>query len=1420
MAIEKETDFANNPETTQSLLKIFSAASITDKTILYLMAVNLYPLRQKHILAGLREIAPPADRDMGSGRLRERLIEFEANGLIEKNENGYQCVSAIRCEILLDLIDNNGLDVVGKVLRTILPFSRQAVPLDDPKELYFRDVRDLLLELFSGSGALTIEDGLDDLYENHSQEFIRHPPLSLIFPRPYLVKLASLTKRDTQAYILNLQLMNLSHNLEPAEDVIRHILDNRLAEATDPVYLASGLANYGRCKEVAKLLKQAVARPENDFKISSLQARCDFMHGNIDPALAGFLDSFKKYRQLKASKGHFLPENEDSLFFLAAALLSKQPKYFQEALKYLKPALKQQSMYQAQYEGFFVLFMELTGQPLHFDTFDPLTKVAAGPIAFLFQLFLIKRLRPEMLPDMKTAVSNLKALAAAGGFAWLEAEAAALLANLAEQPEVNLAQAEKIHRQHGTISLVNYFASRPRWEKIITTLERLSNKNAAGNRPAAGNQRLIWLFEYVHGCHFANLSPRVQKSNKSGSWTKGRAASLKTLYHEGDQLDFLTSQDRSVITAIKERHHYPYENEYELDIDRALRLLIGHPLIFLDYNPDIQVELVPGKPEISIERIPDNGIEVNIYPQVDFNTPPIMVVEETPTRYQVIENNETLEQLYDIIGDGIELPPEAEKPFLENISRLADQVTVHSDSTCELDIREVAGDPRPHVHLLPFREGLMVEFRVQPLTDGEHSFSPGEGGAKVMGRIADEQVIARRDLEAERLNTDRVIKGCPTLTANDNLNLEWRIDDPVTALEILLELQSLKDQQDFFLKWPQGEKIKVHREFSGRDFKLDIRSEKDWFKAEGALRVNETLTLNLRQLLEAMSQARGRFLPLDDHCFIALSKRLKQQIQEMADVSETRGDGLRLAPLTRLAFDDFENEFADFSADQAWRDLGKRLDGTIEPRLPSTLQACLRDYQVEGFNWLAQLSHWQVGACLADDMGLGKTLQALAVILTRAARGPSLVVAPLSVIANWEEECRRFAPTLNPVVFGAGDRREMLENLGSYDLLIVSYGLLQIEAENFAAVKWQTAILDEAQAIKNFNTKRTQAAMKIRAEFKMITTGTPVENHLGELWTLFNFINPGLLGGQKWFQRNFVLPSEKNQSQEKYRSLKKLIRPFILRRLKSDVLQELPSKTEITLKVEMSPEEASLYEAQRLNSLARLADENALTPKHLQVLVEIMKLRRLCCNPRLLLPESGIPGSKLKVFAETVDELRQNNHKALVFSQFVDHLSLIREYLDEAGISYQYLDGSTPAKKRRESIDAFQNGDGDLFLISLKAGGSGLNLTAADYVIHMDPWWNPAVENQASDRAHRIGQTRPVTVYRIIAKNTIEEQIVDLHQRKRELAEQILDGSDATGKLDAEELLNLLKKQPVERRTGGDLPAKGAGASSAGGRNR
>jgi SNF2 family DNA or RNA helicase len=341
-------------------------------------------------------------------------------------------------------------------------------------------------------------------------------------------------------------------------------------------------------------------------------------------------------------------------------------------------------------------------------------------------------------------------------------------------------------------------------------------------------------------------------------------------------------------------------------------------------------------------------------------------------------------------------------------------------------------------------------------------------------------------------------------------------------------------------------------------------------------------------------------------------------------------------------------------------------------------------------------------------------------------------------------------------------------------------------------------ILDEAQAIKNASTKRFQAAIRLQGNFKLALTGTPIENHLEEIWSLFRFITPGLLGSRDSFQKRFLTTLDKEKDKRRKDALKRLIQVFILRRTKSAVLQELPPRTDQTIFVEMTPEEVSFYEALRRQALSNISNlEEQGGKRKIHILAEITRLRRACCHASLVYKEADLASSKMKVFLDLVEELLANNHQALVFSQYVGYLDLVRQELDKKEISYQYLDGRTPAAERKKQVDAFQAGKSSLFLLSLKAGGTGLNLTAADYVIHLDPWWNPAVEDQASDRAHRLGQQRPVTIYRLIMQNSIEEKIVELHKNKRDMADDLLEGSHKTDKMSEEDLMKLISFEGV-----------------------
>ncbi|MBN8727173.1 MAG: DEAD/DEAH box helicase [Xanthomonadales bacterium] len=486
-------------------------------------------------------------------------------------------------------------------------------------------------------------------------------------------------------------------------------------------------------------------------------------------------------------------------------------------------------------------------------------------------------------------------------------------------------------------------------------------------------------------------------------------------------------------------------------------------------------------------------------------------------------------------------------------------------------------------------------------------------------------------------------------------------------------------------------------------------------------------------------------------------------------------------------------ERLDADTHLAWHG-GERLRATLErlraprepAREPEGFGATLRPYQREGLAWLGFLAEAGLGGILADDMGLGKTVQVLAHLLAEKQRGrlrqPALVIAPTSLVGNWRDEAARFAPELSVLVVHGPERASLHAEVPAHDLVISTYPLLLRDREALLAHDYSVLVLDEAQAIKNAKSQAAKIVREFRARQRIAMTGTPLENHLGELWAEFDAVEPGLLGSEKHFTRFFRTPIEKHGDAERRERLKRRIAPLLLRRRKEDVLAELPPKTEITRPVELEGEQRALYETLRLAQHERVREEvkkRGLAQSGIVVLDALLKLRQACCDPRLVKLEGARrvkQSAKLDALLQLLEGLVDEGRRVLVFSQFAEMLKLIGSTLDARGLAWQSLTGDTPGTRRSELIGRFQAGEVPVFLISLKAGGVGLNLTAADTVVHYDPWWNPAVERQATDRAHRIGQDKPVFVYKLICAGTVEEKIQALQQRKAELAEAVLDG--------------------------------------------
>ncbi|MBM3611015.1 MAG: DEAD/DEAH box helicase [Alphaproteobacteria bacterium] len=917
------------------------------------------------------------------------------------------------------------------------------------------------------------------------------------------------------------------------------------------------------------------------------------------------------------------------------------------------------------------------------------------------------------------------------------------------------------------------------WEYEIGQLEAILGLKKEDN----AERRLVWLLNPT----LLSLEVLEQKRTKGG-WTEGKAIALKRLYELDPSLNYLTEQDKGALKGLKPDGWY--RDRFVWDMSIVLKKLIDHPHVFEMGNKEVPLELVLGELELNVEKVESNYVLSLSHHE---SHPRVFLEKESPNRYRVIEYPEEGVRISSIIPkNGLTLPFEAKERLLGLIVHTKGSIKINS--SVDEDIPEAEGDTTCSVHLVPIEEGLRASLWVRPFKNQGPYLQPGIGKESLIGNVELEGKEFRqkvlRDLKNEKRRKDHLIENVPSFLEQRDSH-DFYFETLESSLELLSELELYRSQHPLHIEWPKGESLKVKGTLSFGNMSLNIRGEGHWFEYDGEVTIDEQQALHMKELLDLLETASGRFIRMKDGEFLALKEDFRKQLENLKALSE----GNKVYHLSSKSLRDLAEKAGETKSSQEWEDHLKRLRAMERhnPQVPSTLEASLRDYQEEGFKYLSRLSNWGIGACLADDMGLGKTIQATALLLEHSSKGSSLVVVPTSLSFTWRDELLKFAPTLNPILFQeSSDRKKTIEEATKRDVLICSYGLLHQEGELLQKKTWQVVILDEAQSIKNKDTKRWQYATALKSKSRIALTGTPIENHLGELWSLFHFLNPGLLGSFSSFQSKLWTPIEKLKDPMAKRTLKALVSPYILRRTKSEVLLELPSKTEQTLFIEPSKEEEAFYEALRLKALERIKNIAEGNQKRFSVLAEITRLRQACCHTSLVDDTFHLESSKIKAFLEIVKNLKENNHRALVFSQYVGYLKKIRDVLEEEDISYQYLDGTTPLKERQQQIEKFQEGEGDLFLISLKAGGTGLNLTAADYVIILDPWWNPAVEDQAASRAHRMGQERPVTVYRLIMKNTIEEKIINLHKDKRDLADDLLNETGRSGKLTEEELLKLM----------------------------
>ena len=604
-------------------------------------------------------------------------------------------------------------------------------------------------------------------------------------------------------------------------------------------------------------------------------------------------------------------------------------------------------------------------------------------------------------------------------------------------------------------------------------------------------------------------------------------------------------------------------------------------------------------------------------------------------------------------------------------------------------------------------------------------------------------------------------------------------------------------EEGFEIEQPEGQKRYV---FGNTKIDLEVKENNDWFDIYAVVYFGHFRIPFIQLKNHILNHKKEFTLPSGEIAIIP--EKWFSQYGNLLHFSEG-GDQLKLRRhhiglVNNLA----ESELADITMSRKLQKLTD-FEALEEVALPQHFKGNLRPYQKAGYNWFHFLQQYHFGGCLADDMGLGKTIQALALLQKRKedneainSTGTSLLIMPTSLIYNWLNEAKKFTPKLRLMVHTGTLRYKSPEVFSNYDVIITTYGISRIDIDLLKSFYFDYVILDESQNIKNPSSKSYQCVRQLKSRFKLILSGTPVENSVNDLWTQMSFINPGLLGIQQYFQNEFVTPIEKKKDEDKARRLQALIKPFVLRRTKEQVATELPPKTESLFYCQMSDEQASVYEkvkSEYRNELLKSLEDGTYAKTQIQVLQGLIKLRQIANHPAMIDADYEGDSGKFENVVHTLANVLDGGHKVLIFSQFVKQLTIYRNYFDEQDIAYAYLDGST--QNRGDVVKRFQEDTKTkVFLISIKAGGVGLNLTEADYVFILDPWWNPAVEQQAIDRTHRIGQTKNVFIYKFITKDTVEEKILALQQRKLSVARALITTEESFIKsLSADDIKEILR---------------------------
>lgn len=941
--------------------------------------------------------------------------------------------------------------------------------------------------------------------------------------------------------------------------------------------------------------------------------------------------------------------------------------------------------------------------------------------------------------------------------------------------------------------LANAYQTRKPWERL---LDRLQDAVTSQPTPSSDTMKadfaphISWEIDSAQGKERSRITiePRIITSARS---KRGKPARLRNLSERYE--DLFSDTDRRVMTHLRADsvgQYYSAPRLFTLDT-LALLELVGHPHVQDSSGQPLRVER--GAVELRVQQL-NEGMRIQVVPERITSGSPIAWERPEAGRMVIFYRAPVLGAALDLLGKtDLIIPQEGANRLTPILEALAKHCRITTDGALMLGESHRDSDSTIYVSLRWSGSVLWLDPQVLPLGGTDLCCFPGHGDLQVTRSLNDTLVTATRDLNLETRNLDALLVACPRLRELSKSDFERGEICAIGKLEDALEVMTELVQADAQISWESQQRLSAPSAVDDSRFKIRLGKAKDWFQADVHYDADEDKVLGLRELIAARI-GDSRFVRVDKDKIIALSQSMKRKLDRLASMGEATQGGVKCAlsslPVLNGIVRDFKHQELDKESSGQLKELHRAL--AYKPTPPKALNATLRPYQEDGYVWMSRLAKARLGACLADDMGLGKTVQTLALLCKRQNQGPALVVAPSSVVQNWLDETHRFAPKLKVKELSKLRHEFDPSAIGAKDVVVASYGIMTKEIALLEQVHFASLVFDEAHALKNWRTRRTQAASRIKSDFRLGLTGTPVENHVGEIWSLFQVLVPGLLGTKRAFEQRFSSPLASYLPD--IRALKAFLEPFILRRTKSQVLRELPELNESVLKVVPNAKELAFYRALQEKALEAVAQAQACAKPEmrLKVLAEMTRLRQTAVDPRLVDDLLGPEGEKIALLVRKLLAIRKEGHRALVFTQFLGSLGLIKDALARAGVEFFELSGSTAPKARAKRIAAFQAGKRDVFLISLRAGGVGVNLSGADYVFHVDPWWNPAVEDQATARAHRMGQENPVQVYRLISSGTIEEKVLQLHERKRGLAEDLLTNLDKAKKLSLSQLREML----------------------------